>query len=101
MMTLHESEQHYQQILQANPRQGPVWCLLGETRLRLGKLAEAAAAYQNALRLEPASAEGHFGLASVYKEQGERGEAIACYRRGLTQAADHGEATAQSRGAAG
>ena len=40
MMTLHESEQHYQQILQANPRQGPVWCLLGETRLRLQRLLE-------------------------------------------------------------
>src|SRR5437588_8099745 len=73
MMTLPETEQHYQQILQANPKQAPVWCLLGETRLRLGKLAEATAAYQNALRLEPASADGHFGLASVCKEQGQRG----------------------------
>ena len=50
-MTLPETEQHYQQLLLANPNHAPVWCLLGEARLRLGKIPEAAAAYQNALRL--------------------------------------------------
>ena len=92
MTTLSENEQRYQQMLTANPKQARVWCALGETRLRLGKLAEAAAAYQNALKLEPAGAEGHFGLASVQKELGERKLAILSYRRGLATRPDQAEA---------
>jgi tetratricopeptide (TPR) repeat protein len=90
--TLAGTEQYYEQALRANPQQAPLWRLLGGTRLRLGKVPEAAAAYQNALRLEPASPDGRFGLACVCREQGHRAEAIACYRRGLEAAPDHTEA---------
>jgi tetratricopeptide (TPR) repeat protein len=79
----HLNEQHLECSLHANPRQPAAWCALGDARLKLRKLAEAQAAFENAVGLDNRFAAAHFGLAAVFKEQNSAQEAIACFQRGL------------------
>lgn len=54
--------------------------------------AEAIAAYQNAIRLDPRFADAHCNLGTVYYNQGRRKEARACYERAAQIDPDHVEA---------
>jgi tetratricopeptide (TPR) repeat protein len=72
----------------------PVWQLLGDVRLNLGKAQEAVAAYQNALKLAPNVAEAHFGLGNALAAAGRRDEAVDSYCRLLASHPDHAEAMA-------
>jgi tetratricopeptide (TPR) repeat protein len=83
-LTLEES-------LKANPHQPAAWCSLGEIRLRSRRLPEARTAFENALRMDGSSAQPHFGLASVCKQEGKPADAIASYRNGLRQSPDNGQ----------
>ncbi len=61
---------------------------LGEKALEAGRLDEAAAAYQEALRDSPKFAEALTGLGSVLYRQGKRAEAVATFQAAI--AADPG-----------
>lgn len=54
---------------------------LGEARLALGQLAEAAEAFRALLELDPAREEAHRGLMQVYAAQGSRARLERQYRR--------------------
>ena len=58
---------------------------------RAGRMAEAAAAYREAIRLQPDDADSHNNLGTVLKEQGRLDEAIACYRQALALLPDAAE----------
>ena len=55
---LAQAELLYQNLLQREPNQPQGWLRLGEVRLQLGKAAEAVAAFENVLRLEPKKGTG-------------------------------------------
>jgi cytochrome c-type biogenesis protein CcmH/NrfG len=59
---LRRAEQLYRQLLQGEPADADAWHLLGDALRVQGKLAEAVAAYRQALRLRPDAAEAHYGL---------------------------------------
>lgn len=54
--------------------------------------AEAVAAYESALALDPHFADAHCNLGTVHYNQGRRREALACFRRALEIAPLHLEA---------
>ncbi len=55
--------------------------MLGRVLQRSGRLAEAAARFEQALRLKPDYAEAYVGLAGGYLDQGHYAQALDCYRR--------------------
>jgi predicted O-linked N-acetylglucosamine transferase (SPINDLY family) len=61
----------------------------GNALLQQGKLAEAAASYQEAMRLRPDSAEVPYNLGIVLLRQGRLEEAEASYRQALHLRPDH------------
>ncbi len=54
--------------------------------------AEAIEAYRRALELDPAHADSHCNLGSIYYNQGRRGPARACFERALAEVPQHVEA---------
>jgi predicted O-linked N-acetylglucosamine transferase (SPINDLY family) len=56
---------------------------LGTALLRLGKLDEAAACYERALRLKPDLAPAHNNLGVVHAGQGRLAEAVVSFRRAV------------------
>jgi tetratricopeptide (TPR) repeat protein len=48
-----------------------------------GRLADAVAAFQQALRAQPTFADAHGNLGNIYFYQGRYDEAVACYRRAV------------------
>ena len=57
-----------------------------------GKLTEAVASYQQALRLKPGYAEAHSNLGVALLEQGKLTEAVACHQQALCLKPDIAEA---------
>src|SRR5260370_8018454 len=57
-----QAEQLYRQILEGDPNQANAWQGLGEVLQAQARPAEAVNAYQNAVRLPPASAEARYPL---------------------------------------
>jgi Flp pilus assembly protein TadD len=62
-----------------------------QARLVEGNLDEAAAAFRDALRLRPDSADLHRGLGAALARQGKRDDAAACFQRALHWRPDGGE----------
>jgi predicted CXXCH cytochrome family protein len=56
---------------------------LGNLRLRQGRAAEAVAAYDRAIRLDPRFAAAYINLADAWRQQGREPEAEKALRRGL------------------
>jgi tetratricopeptide (TPR) repeat protein len=77
-------------VLGATPVSAPARAAFqrGEKALEAGRLDEAAAAYQEALRDSPKFAEALTGLGSVLYRQGKRAEAVATFQAAI--AADPG-----------
>jgi tetratricopeptide (TPR) repeat protein len=71
----------------------------GAARSRQGKTAEAAAAYQEAIRVRPDWAEAHYYLGRAYHQLGEREQSIAEYSRAI-ELAPNFTLACQDRGAA-
>lgn len=65
------------------PDLGPVRETRGRLELLLGRPAEAAAEFRQALALQPNAVEAHLGLASALERQGLAAEAEAAYRRAI------------------
>lgn len=64
----------------------------GDDALAQGRAAEAIAAYQESLKLDPTSESLHFNLAIALTRAGRTNEALAEYRESLRIAPDYGEA---------
>jgi hypothetical protein len=65
---------------------------LGEAYRTLGQHAEAIAAYNHALVLDPHFAEAHNNLGTIYKNQGRLAEALACFDRAIACHGDYANA---------
>ena len=66
----------------------------GLEHLRAGRLAQATAAFEEAVAIDPGYAQAHSNLGVVLKRQGKLKEAVAAYRRAIESAPDY--ATAHS-----
>src|SRR5262249_31409757 len=64
---------------------------LGSALKVQGKLDEAAAAYREAIRLEPNHAQAYSGLVLALKDQGKLDEAVAAYREAIRLKPDNAE----------
>lgn len=78
----------------ASPRSAVDSFQEGNARYEQGQYAEAAGAYENALRQGKQSANLFYNLANAYHRLGERGRAIVNYRRALALQPEHAEAAA-------
>ena len=65
---------------------------LGSDLKDQGKLDEAAAAYREAIRLEPNHAQAYSGLVLALKDRGKLDEAVAAYREAIRLKPDNAEA---------
>jgi tetratricopeptide (TPR) repeat protein len=79
------------QVVQQEPAHAEAWVLLGAACHGQGKHAEAAAHFQQALRLRP-SADAHYGLAGALAALGRHAEAVDHYRHALRLEPRHAEA---------
>ncbi len=59
-----------QQAAKQRPDDAWIWMNHGVTMVRLGRYTEAEEAFQNTLRIEPTSADGHRLLGQLYADQG-------------------------------
>ena len=65
---------------------------LGNALRKQGKLAEAIASFQQALRLKPDLAEAGNNLGLALQDQGKLGEAITAYQQAVRLKPDYAEA---------
>jgi predicted O-linked N-acetylglucosamine transferase (SPINDLY family) len=82
---LSEAEQACRAVL-AGRESAPALHLLGNVLLRLGRRAEAQAAYEDAVRLDPSQSRTHNNLGNLRLEAGDLAGAVASYRRALAGA---------------
>jgi Flp pilus assembly protein TadD len=75
-----EAERHYRAALQAKPN-AETYNGLGFVLWRQGRLDEAVAQFQEAIRADPAYAGAYNNLAAILVEQGKLEEAAFYYRR--------------------
>jgi tetratricopeptide (TPR) repeat protein len=92
---LRGAEQLYRRFLQANPANADAWPLLAAVLQSQSKHADAADAYQHAVRLCPDSPDLCCGLASALAALNRRDEAEDQYRRALRLQRGHADALAQ------
>ena len=65
----------FTQALQLNP--APIYYgLRGDVNWRAGKLDEALSDYNNAIAMEPGAPDGYYGRARVYRDKGDKANAI-------------------------
>lgn len=83
------------QAVQARPRDGDAWKLLGDTLRARGNLTEAIDAYQRSLQLHPGAAKTHHGLGLALAAQGQRGPAVAHLREAVRLRPEDAETLAQ------
>jgi tetratricopeptide (TPR) repeat protein len=92
---LRRAEQLYRRVLESNAVNADAWPLLAAVLQSQNKHAEAANAYQHALRLRPDSPDLCCGLASALAALNRRDEAEDQYRRALRLQPGHADALAQ------
>jgi tetratricopeptide (TPR) repeat protein len=73
----------YRRALQAKPRDGELWSLLGDNLLHQGKVAEAVAHFRRSIELSPNAGGAYVNLAQVLRRQGDLEGAVACLRQCL------------------
>ncbi len=86
---LHEAEQIYRQVLQADPNVAEAWWYIGLTCMALGRLEEAEGNLQQAVRLRPELASAWSDLGIVLFQQGKLDEAVASLREAVRRQPDH------------
>jgi tetratricopeptide (TPR) repeat protein len=82
----------YRQVLQADPGNADVWCLLGIVQRAAGQAEEAVASYREALRLRPDFVEAWNNLGNALVNQKKPEEALAAFRQVLRLRPDYAEA---------
>jgi Flp pilus assembly protein TadD len=89
---LDRAEWIYRMIVQQSPAVAHAWYMLGAVKHMQGRLAEAVAGYQEAIRLVPEFPEAcnNLGVALYTMDRGD--EAIAALRRALALRPDYSEA---------
>jgi superkiller protein 3 len=70
-------------VVQWLPGRAGAWNRLGAALNLAGKLAEAIAAYQQAIALDAKEDVYHYNLGNVYRAQGRYAEAIAAYQQAI------------------
>lgn len=78
---LEEALKLYQQALDRNPRNPPIWVQCGHLLKELGRLEAAEAAYRRAIACNPQLADPYLQLGHALKLQARLGEAHAAYLR--------------------
>lgn len=78
--------EHYRKAAELYDRDSKIFVNLGSACMSAGRHAEAAAAFERAVRLEPGLALAHRNLAYAYREMGRLDDAIAAARRALAVA---------------
>jgi tetratricopeptide (TPR) repeat protein len=89
---LPRAEQIYRMIVQHSPAVAHAWYMLGAVQQVQGRLAEAVASYQEAIRLVPEFPEACNNLGVALHAMGRGDEAIATLRRALALRPDYPEA---------
>jgi len=79
---------------QSSPQDFAAFSILGSCYSRLGKLDEAALAFEQAVRLEPQVVGTRQALGQIYFQQHRYGQALECFQAVL--AADPNSAPARS-----
>ena len=82
-----ESAAEYQKLLARQPDQAHLYLRLGRAEAAAGRLAQAEAAYLQALELGSPSA--HYLLGQLYESQGQPERAEQAYQQLLAQQPDH------------
>ena len=67
---------------------------LGDALKKTGRAMEAAAAYRDALRINPSFAIAHYSLGNLHCLAGELQDAAACFERAVDAAPEHGDSLA-------
>jgi predicted O-linked N-acetylglucosamine transferase (SPINDLY family) len=80
---LGEAESHYREALRCAPAHPLVLSNLGCVLLRMNRLEEGADHLLRAIILAPDYADAHLNLGTVRRLQGDRGQALACFRAAL------------------
>ncbi len=91
---LEEAQEKIHLTLKVHPREPQLLNLQGILLRRQGRLKEAAAVFKDLVALAPHEATPWVNLGNVYRDLGERQEAIHCYRKALELDASHPEAKA-------
>jgi len=77
---LRAAEAAYREVLSADPHHVEAWHCLGKLAHQAGDMEAANRCISKAIELKPDYAEAHLDLGNVFKDQGRRDEALACYR---------------------
>ncbi len=80
------------QVCETDRRDTGAWYVMATVNHHLGRIEDAATAYERVIALQPSRAEAHYGLGIVRQEQGNQVEAIRLYRQTLALKPDHLEA---------
>jgi len=83
---------HLEAALRLNPRYALAHNNMGNALDKLGRYAEAAAAYQTALRLKPDDARTHTNYGNVLAKVGRLPEAVAAHRKSISLDASSAQA---------
>jgi tetratricopeptide (TPR) repeat protein len=89
-----QAERLCRQVLGDGPGDAELFQVLGAALLGQGKAGEAAAAWEQAVRLRPDSADAHFGLGQALAAAGRREEAVGRYGEALRLRPGHPDVTA-------
>ena len=81
-----------QEAASLRPEYAPLWIELGDLLLAQGDPAEAILYYRAALKHDPQSAIGRYGLGQALKARGQTGAAAEEYREALALAPQFGAA---------
>ncbi|HEV3136536.1 MAG TPA: tetratricopeptide repeat protein, partial [Pirellulales bacterium] len=80
---LQEAEQHYRQVLQADPRHADAMHALGVLACQVGKHQAGVQLISSAIRVNGSQAAFHADLGEAYRGLGRLDEAVVSYRQAL------------------
>ena len=81
-----------QTLIQQFTNNTSLWNIMGASAAQIGLLDDAVFAFQNALKIDPGSAEAYNNLGNVLKDQGKLDEAVEAYLQALSIKSNFAEA---------